>query len=467
MLALEITLLLGRYAATDFRDRDRAEWPPHPDRLFSALVAAACESGLGESARAALLWLESQPPPAICADDRPAVQTPATVYVPVNDPTADLLPHRAERQPRAFPSVAPQVEEVGQCPSVWFIWPEARPDALLTQLLGSVAENVTYLGSSRSPVRVRLRDHFPAPNWVPDDSGNDLLRVPHKGRLESLDWHFENGLRPPVGAFQRYRCGGDKAKGALPESVFGDMVVYRLRGPMAMELQTTLKLTDVLRAAALRRAQEVGGSVPELLTGHDESGRPSARTHAAYIALPFVSDTEPHADGRVLGVAVVLPRQLDREERRLISRALAKVDHLMVPGVGRLDLERLTAEMVPPYNLRQGTWGGPARRWASVTPVLLDRFPKRGGLGLGTILKRSCEHVGLPVPDEVLPDRYSPLHGVEPSFRFVTRRSSQEKARLYTHVTLTFGERVCGPILLGAGRYFGLGLLRPLQEDVP
>jgi CRISPR-associated protein Csb2 len=467
MLALEVTLLLGRYVATDFRDRDRPEWPPHPDRLFSALVSAGCESGLGESARAALLWLESQPPPAMYADERPAVQTPATVYVPVNDPAADLLPQRAERQPRTFPSVAPWVEEVGECPSVWFIWPEARPDALLTQLLGAVAENVTYLGSSRSPVRVRLRDRAPAPNWVPDNSGSALLRVPHKGRLESLDWHFENGLRPPAGAFQRYHCGGDGAKGAPSESVFSDMVAYRLRGPVAMEVQTTLKLTDVLRAAALRRAQEVGGSVPELLSGHDESGRPSARTHAAYIALPFVSDTEPHADGRVLGVAVVLPRRLGLDERRHVSRALAKVDHLMVPGVGRLDLDRLTADVVPPYNLRQGTWAGPARRWASVTPVLLDRFPKRGGRGLGTILKRSCEHVGLPAPDEVVPDRYSPLHGVEPSFRYVTRRSMQEKARLYTHVTVTFAEPVRGPVLLGAGRYFGLGLLRPLREDAP
>src|SRR4051794_21899055 len=94
MLALEVELLLGRYVATDFRDRDRAEWPPHPARLFSALVAAAYESGLGESARAALLWLESQPPPCIAADEAASPQTPVTVYVPVNDPDEDLLPQR-------------------------------------------------------------------------------------------------------------------------------------------------------------------------------------------------------------------------------------------------------------------------------------------------------------------------------------------------------------------------------------
>src|SRR5690348_17446900 len=98
MLALEVEFLLGRYVASDFRNREQAEWPPHPSRLFSALVAAAYESGLGESAHAALLWLEAQPSPCLCADVHPRPQTPVTVFVPINDPTGDLLPQRAERQ---------------------------------------------------------------------------------------------------------------------------------------------------------------------------------------------------------------------------------------------------------------------------------------------------------------------------------------------------------------------------------
>src|SRR4051812_4778928 len=116
MLALEVKFLLGRYAATDFRDRDRAEWPPHPARLFSALVAATYDGGLGESARAALLWLENQPPPWICAPDA-AEQAAVTAFVPINDPEKDYLPDRAEKQPRGFPSVVPQR------PAVHFIWP--------------------------------------------------------------------------------------------------------------------------------------------------------------------------------------------------------------------------------------------------------------------------------------------------------------------------------------------------------
>ena len=39
MFAIRVECLTGRYVATAYDDRSRAEWPPHPARLFSALVA--------------------------------------------------------------------------------------------------------------------------------------------------------------------------------------------------------------------------------------------------------------------------------------------------------------------------------------------------------------------------------------------------------------------------------------------
>ena len=72
MLALEVEYLLGRALAMAHNDRTGAEWPPHPARLFSALVAALHEADLSEAeriaGRAALAWLEQLPPPALYAD---------------------------------------------------------------------------------------------------------------------------------------------------------------------------------------------------------------------------------------------------------------------------------------------------------------------------------------------------------------------------------------------------------------
>ena len=55
MIAIEVELLTGRYVATSFNDRRVPEWPPHPARLFSALVATAAEhEDVAESGRRAL-----------------------------------------------------------------------------------------------------------------------------------------------------------------------------------------------------------------------------------------------------------------------------------------------------------------------------------------------------------------------------------------------------------------------------
>src|SRR5262249_7074146 len=156
--------------------------------------------------------------------------------------------------------------------------------------------------------------------------------------------------------------------GVTPQSAFGELVAYRLGGPPDMEIETTLRLTEALRAAAMRRAPDALGAVAEGPSGADTDGRASPRTHAAHPALPFVSEGQRHADGRVLGVAVILPRQVAPAVRRGVGRVLASLTHLDVPGVGRLGLERLTADQTAPHNLRPETWAGPSRRWASVTP---------------------------------------------------------------------------------------------------
>jgi CRISPR-associated protein Csb2 len=175
MLAIEVAFLLGRYTATDYRDRGRPEWPPHPDRLFSALTASAARTPDPTAACDALRWLERLPPPHLHADLNPGrpVDDPVTVFVPVNDPVDDL-PTRVEKQPRSFPSVVPTGPAV-------FVWPDAEPDENLRRRLAGIAVGMTYLGSSRSPVLARLTDDPPAPVWVPDPDGDIVLRVPRPG----------------------------------------------------------------------------------------------------------------------------------------------------------------------------------------------------------------------------------------------------------------------------------------------
>ena len=65
---IEINFLTERFTATFHNDRRQSEWPPHPARLFSALVAAWADADEPDrSERGALEWLEAQSPPAIAA----------------------------------------------------------------------------------------------------------------------------------------------------------------------------------------------------------------------------------------------------------------------------------------------------------------------------------------------------------------------------------------------------------------
>ena len=85
MFALGLHYLNGwSMAAADGARKERAEWPPHPDRVFMALAAAWFETGEDHAEGEALRWLEALPPPAIAASDADS-RAAVVSYVPVND----------------------------------------------------------------------------------------------------------------------------------------------------------------------------------------------------------------------------------------------------------------------------------------------------------------------------------------------------------------------------------------------
>src|SRR6266540_3900053 len=132
MLTLEVEFLTGVSVAATPNRREEPEWPPHPDRLFQALVAAwgRSDEPLSDE-RAALEWLETLPAEDIVISAPSAHRRGvATVFVPPNDArtTKDpaksirVIPElRKNRQPRTFPAVIPAAEP----PLVHYTWPNA------------------------------------------------------------------------------------------------------------------------------------------------------------------------------------------------------------------------------------------------------------------------------------------------------------------------------------------------------
>jgi CRISPR-associated protein Csb2 len=450
MLSLEIEFLTGRYRATNFRERDAGEWPPHPSRVFSALVAAHYEAELGPETREALLWLEQQPSPEIAASD--AIEREIALhYVPVND--SSLPPEFRNRQPRAFPTMWPA------SPVVHLLWPKAEPSPAIRAALDELASFATYLGHSSSLVRLAFHDAAKVTaTYRPSAGGKINLRVPRGGRLQTLDQRWKQGQSVDAGTFERYAEVNANADAPTAESNFDEMLVVRCEEGRAVPLTATINLTSILRDAVL---EKVGDNAPAVFHGHGEA------PHIAYITLPFVG--RQYADGHILGLAAVLPRGLSRADRRAIIAAFGEIEKLTLGALGNWQIKSVP-QPTSVTTLDPETWTRPSKTWATVTPIVFDHFPRdREGRRATEILADSCTRIGLPVPTKVDLSGFSKFVGVPPVRDFRIRRRDTDPPRPATHAVLHFDRPVRGPVILGAGRFFGLGLCRPfkIKADEP
>jgi CRISPR-associated protein Csb2 len=379
-------------------------------------------------------------------------------------------------------------------PRIVFSWPQAEPSSEQRSTLDGLAARVVRLGHSSSLVTVRVRDDRPEPTWVPDDTGRDptgeetMLRVFAPGQLEALDAVFS--LQPDApgrvmpASFQRYARPRAQAEAPAPSSVFGEdwLVLRRVDGPRL----PSVRAADVARTVRKALMEAHGPDAPEILSGHRAPGAPSERPHLAYVPLPFVG--HERADGSILGVALVLPRDASREERLAVHRALdtwerreraGDEDRARVPVClergGEIGLVRLDEEATQ-ATLRPSTWCHEATSWSSATPVALDKNPgdlrardpeeeAAAHAEAEESIALACTRIGLPRPARVTVVPAAPLAGADKARHFPPFQTGKPgQRRVLVHATLVFDVPVKGPILLGAGRYFGLGLFRPLRD---
>lgn len=518
MLSLGIRFLTGFSAAAEFADETAAEWPPHPARVFMALAAAHFAAEIGEAVeRNALLWCEGLGPPdihAADADERGLV----TQFVPVPDvagPSKSVvhsLPLTRERQPRAFARCWPQRD------IAWLQWPDAEPPADIRAALERLCARVSRLGHSSSLVQLWIGDPLPAPDaeaaWVRNDAAaTRQLRVAGEGALADLERRFNLDAAERYGALKISAEAGAArerrlAKAAL-KSEFGDEPPPRARPVISTYAGYAAPASARTSAAAagcgdwspallrfkLERQSgpygELGlecmpaicrrwhqalcaqiGQLPpqlaEALSGHAADGSPSDSAHLAFLPLAFVGSE--HADGHLLGAALALPATLSPIERGHLVRAAGSVRELKLGPLGIWRLVPLGVD-TPPLNLRPEAWVGRtagSRSWATVTPIAYDQHAKAKGPAAyyaetADMIAAACERVGLPAPSVVVPGPISAHAGAPAANQFPRMARKDGSLRRHCHARIAFPEHVRGPVLLGAGRYRGYGVCRPLE----
>jgi CRISPR-associated protein Csb2 len=578
MFAIAVELLCGRYTAMQFNDRTRPEWPPHPARLFSAMVAAWADADEPDPAeRSALRWLEQQDPPAIrCSLGRG--RQVLTHFVPVNDPTAltrdisrtydamtqaahglqeaeksgderstrrartaaakteakaiadaaragkptgresgkvmagalEVLPENRGKQGRTYPTVIPDES------TVWFIWPGSEPSDQQRDALDRLLSRVARIGHSSTLVACRCADDAPSPTWTPArDRTGTRLRVPRAGLVDRLEDDFASH------------------RGEEPRTLPAGMVYYQQPRPLAPSLRSPLlggdwyvlgisgrRLPSAVQALAIARAARNSllahgdQPSPEILSGHQHPGQgsgptpPLDRPHLAVV--PLLNAGNPYSDGAVSGIALILPADCPDHDKETVERAIrswsAAGFELLLPALPsgqpvRLMLQDLgvdraigpqgwldTALTARRKTTTRDYWCRPARRWLSVTPIALDRFPgnlrsraplarDRAEAEAAASVARACVFAGLadrPGQVRVYIRLDAALAGVPASpgsrrspgrRQFPGYQTGNGTPRACVHAEIEFAEPVRGPVLVGAGRYFGYGLCLPREAE--
>ena len=532
MFAVKIELLTGRYAATEYNDRNRAEWPPHPARFFSALVAALHDTDTtAPGEREALLWLEQQEPPAIVADNEQGIARRLVhdVFVPVNDITLvakleeaeselqkippqhkewkkkdkstqklrsaqtqveqdpsktdleiafGLLPAHRLRQARAFPSVTPQH------PDITFIWNVDPPEDVRVSLT-NICARITRLGHSSSMVACAPVTDIPAPTLVPTSDGDKILRTCAAGQLVRLEREHDihQGVDARIIPFvpQRYGRPGILVEQMSQSTFSNEWILFERVGGDRPGAACGPMFASALRRALLE--QHGTRDLHPWLSGHNQDGSPTTEAHTAFVGLPFVG-TE-YADGSIKGLAIIPPRSItDRTD--LLKLIAAWEQKCSVQGTSTMELSYAGGPVIQirrsqnpsqqMRTLRPATWTRASKRFITATPIALDRNPgdlrsnhesraHKSAIEAQKIIADACVRIGLPRPLEVEISLSPLLRGSPPPQAFAHfSKDKGHPGRLHAHATITFPTLVAGPVILGAGRYYGLGLFLPTGD---
>ena len=465
-LRIEVQWLGGRYHG--------AEWPPSPWRLYQAMVAG---SGAGRcrnpGLEAALRHLETLPAPVVTAP-RAGLLRPVTTRVPDNDGDVVLALH-ASAKPGAARAKAARLGSL-RTRRAWrftgpvtYEWEATGQTRAHLPALAQLARSVSAVGQGidLAMARAELLEHPPKARGVrytPSESGARLLAVPAPGGLDALDARY---LR------ERTRVRADRVQTRFePEprtTCYRSELdlppvrwaAFSLRTPddrpLIANARRMIEVAAMVRHAIGRAATCAGleKSVISELMGHGGDRRISPQ--------PLPSVGYRHADGRVRRVLLVAPECVDEDAwRGVVSRlpGTALIAEASGEAFGMLAPLVLSDPMLARYR-------GTGRRWTSATPVVLPGFDSlRGRQRPERSVSRLLRHAGISesLVERATFERAKRLRG---SARPRSYRRPAHLARYpCVHLTLEWTVPVRGPLSLGAGTGYGLGLFVPVEEEL-
>lgn len=467
-LTITVRLLDARYHGRG--DGGEPEWPPSPMRLFSAIVAG--NAPLSDDLAASLRWLEGRNPPTILAA-RKNLSNGIQTWVPSNN--LNLVNGTAAI--RTGKLVRPVLLTN---PAVTFIWPIDIEDVARAQAVANAAGRLRCLGwgtdlaiGHGQIVDTPLSAGSTRVVYAPDELGTLELRVPTCDSLDSLGKAHQLALtrvrakqiddQPGVTRFHRarYRIGVPSGRRAWcafslrdDDGEFVGFPPNRLRHLAGMVRHAA--------AAAMRQADKDDAWIDEAVLGHDH-GMGAGRV--SILLLPTIGHAK--SDGLVRRVLVQAP---DADTCDLLARWMNGKQLQAQPGDDTLPMPMLELIRRPGPLLNR--YVGTARTWATTTPILLpghdvrrqDKGDHRRRIARAAqLVAKSLAQAGCHVPCEIWMERNAFWPGLTHAANYVPRQKYLKYPRW--HARLTFAEPITGPLVIGAGRHVGFGVLAACDEE--
>lgn len=475
---------------------------PSPARLFQALIAGKGLSGpLPTQTTTALEWLEQKKPPIVATPVTKHGQTIAT-YVPNNDLDAKQGDHRRIGEIRTKKSIRPLLFD-SEVPFM-FCWELVEDEPLeLIQHICELTDSVYQLGRTvdaawawadvlaAEELFERFREHR-GPVHYPTE-GRGFFECPTAGSLASLERrHADMSGRYAITADGRGQTFRRRAKPKwkmisyenATNRVCFDLIDRETSSPMPWPTTDVVALvTRVRDAAATKLIAALPDREPEInqtLVGRKPNGEHAGPISSRVRIIPLPSIGDEHADQQIRRILIEIPT----------SCALRSDDILWgFSGQTHMIHDR-TIDLLRSQPHRQMehygiTAGSSCSVWRTVTPIALSNAARRR-IEPDPMKRGSEEPKGAAerrLEQEIATNalRHSLRHaGVLAGLTSVRLQrepctSRGQKAddfasgdrfnrHVLWHAVLHFDAVLRGPLLLGDGRFLGLGLLQPVTQ---
>lgn len=483
---------------------NKPEWPPSPMRAFQALLNAACLRTRGKSlppeVRSALQVLEALRPTIVAPRTTLSI-TGHRAYVPHNQTDivtaawhrgnidASIAAHRIEKDFRPH-----RIERIGdELPSLHYLYPLNETNADPKELLSAISPSVRSIHCLGWGIDQVIADAIlveatssllVGERWTPCLRSGRTLRVHRSGTLSALTNRYDQFLN-------RLQDGWTPVSPLTDKDV--DQVWYRrdsdpISRPHAIfELRNIdgsrfcyphrklIHIAGMVRHLAIESMKKAPPSdvdpnwVESFVAGHTVG---DAESHRQLSYLPLPSIGYEHTDPGVRRVMITAPvgddAWLDHVGRRLAGLLLEPLPDKPDPFDGEPPL------LVPVKKDNVARfYTNPSSVWHSVTPVILPGHDDKKPDKTRALIEKALRQSGIEQPCEFEWSAFSRFRKSYSAHKYGKDKQPQGyyrpgylNSKTAVHLTIRFndGLEVPGPVVIGAGRHCGLGLMATIKE---